>query len=58
MTQADRDRLITLKKTKKGLIKQGDVAEELGLSTRQVRRLIQALKRRPAQSVQHRFISP
>ena len=34
MTQADRDRLVTLKKAKKKLIKQREAAEELGLSVR------------------------
>jgi hypothetical protein len=32
MTQADRDRLVTLKKAKKRLITQGEAAEELGLA--------------------------
>jgi hypothetical protein len=34
MTQADRDRLVTLKKAKKKLITQKQAAEELSLSTR------------------------
>src|SRR5450755_4644343 len=46
MTQADRDRLVTLKKAKKKLITQREAAEELGLSTRQVKRLLYALKKR------------
>src|SRR5260370_17242791 len=46
MTQADRDRLVTLKKAKKKLITQGEAAEELGVSTRQVKRLLKALKKR------------
>ncbi len=46
MTQADRDRLVTLKKAKKRLITQRDAAEELGLSIRQVKRLLYALKKR------------
>ena len=40
MTQADRDRLVTLKKAKKSLITQREAAEELGLSVRQVKRLL------------------
>ena len=49
MTQADRDRLVTLKKAKKKLITQREAAEELGLSIRQVKRLLQALKKRRRQ---------
>ncbi len=40
MTQAERDRLVTLKKAKKRLITQRDAAEEVGLSVRQVKRLL------------------
>ena len=46
MTQADRDRLVTLRKAKKKLIKQWEAAEELDLSVRQVKRLLYALKKR------------
>jgi hypothetical protein len=46
MTQADRDRLVTLKKAKKKLIRQREAAEERGLSIRQVKRLLYALKKR------------
>ena len=46
MTQVDRDRLVALKKTKKKLITQGEAAEELGLSIRQVHRLREAVKER------------
>src|ERR1039458_6703686 len=53
MTQADRDRLVTLKKAKKKLITQRAAAEELGLSTRQVKRLLYALKKRGDQAVIH-----
>src|ERR1035437_3030098 len=53
MTQADRDRLVTLKKTKKKLITQRAAAEELGLSTRQVKRLLYALKKRGGKAVIH-----
>jgi Trp operon repressor len=38
MTQAERDRLVTLKKAKKKVITQREAAEELGLSIRQVKR--------------------
>jgi transposase InsO family protein len=53
MTQADRDRLVTLKKAKKKLITQRVAAEELGLSIRQVKRLLQALKKRGDKAVVH-----
>jgi transposase len=53
MTQADRDRLVTLRKTKKRLITQRQAAEELGLSVRQVKRLVYALKRRGDKTVIH-----
>jgi transposase len=53
MTQADRDRLVTLKKAKKKLIKQREAAEELGLSVRQVKRLLYALKKRGDKAVVH-----
>ena len=44
MTQRDRDRLVVLKKASKKLIKQSQAAKELGLSIRQVRRLLRRLK--------------
>jgi len=53
MTQADRDRLVTLKKAKKKLITQREAAEELGVSTRHVKRLLHALKKRGDQAVIH-----
>jgi transposase len=53
MTQADRDRLVTLKKAKKRLITQREAAEELGLSTRQVKRLLYALKKHGDKAVVH-----
>jgi hypothetical protein len=40
MTQADRDRLVTLQKTRKRLITQGEAAGEWDLSLRQVQRLL------------------
>src|SRR5574340_522569 len=53
MTQADRDRLVALKKTKKKLLTQREAAEELGLSVRHVKRLIYALKKRGDKAVMH-----
>ena len=53
MTQADRDRLVTLKKAKKKLITQREAAEELGLSIRQVQRLLEGLKKRGDKAVIH-----
>jgi transposase len=53
MTQADRDRLVTLKKAKKKLITQREAAEELGISVRHVKRLIHALKKRGDKVVVH-----
>ncbi|MCX6633165.1 MAG: ISNCY family transposase [Candidatus Solibacter sp.] len=53
MTQADRDRLVTLKKAKKRLITQREAAEELGLSIRQVKRLLKELKKRGDRVVIH-----
>src|SRR5208282_1707696 len=44
MTQRDRDRLVALKKAKKGLITQRQAAEEIGQSERHVRRLLDRLK--------------
>ena len=45
MTQQDRDRLVDLKKAKKGLITQREAAAEIGRSERNVRRLLVKLKR-------------
>ena len=53
MTQADRDRLVTLRKAKKKLITQRQAAEELDLSVRQVKRLVYALKKRGDKAVIH-----
>jgi len=53
MTQADRDRLVTLKKAKKKLITQREAAEELELSVRHVKRLLYALKKRGDKAVVH-----
>jgi hypothetical protein len=40
MTQADRDRLVTLRKAKKRLITHREAAEGMGLSIRQVKRFV------------------
>jgi len=53
MTQADRDRLVTLKKAKKKLITQSAAAEELGLSIRQVQRLLEAMQESGDKAVVH-----
>lgn len=44
MTQKERDRLVVLKKAKGGLISQKQAAREIGLTERQVRRLLRKLK--------------
>jgi DNA-binding Lrp family transcriptional regulator len=53
MTQAERDRLVALKKAKKKLITQKEAAEELGITERHVRRLLRELKRRGDKAVVH-----
>ena len=53
MTQSDRDRLVALRKAKKRLITQREAAEELELSVRQVKRLLQAVKERGDKAVIH-----
>ena len=53
MTQAERDRLVALKKAKKKLITQKQAAEELGITERHVRRLLHGLKRRGDKVVAH-----
>lgn len=53
MTQADRDRLVSLKKAKKGMITQKEAAEEMDVTERHVRRLLGALKKRGDQAVVH-----
>ena len=55
MTQADRDRLVALKKAKKKVITQGEAAEELELSIRQVQRLLDALKERGDKAIIHQL---
>src|SRR5437899_2434150 len=53
MTQADRDRLVTLKKAKKKLITQREAAEEPGLRVRHVKRRLYALKKHGDKAVGH-----
>ena len=53
MTQAERDRLVALKKAKKKLITQKQAAEEIGVTERQVRRLLRKLGRKGDQAVIH-----
>ena len=53
MTQADRDRLVALKKAEKGVITQRQAAEELKLSERQVQRLLYRMRREGDGAVQH-----
>jgi DNA-binding Lrp family transcriptional regulator len=53
MTQAERDRLVALKKAKKKLITQKQAAEEVGVTERQVRRLLRKLRRKGDRAVIH-----
>jgi transposase InsO family protein len=53
MTQADRDRLVALKKAAKGLITRKQAAGELKISERQVYRLLAAMKQRKDKAVVH-----
>lgn len=53
MTQKERDRLVALKKAKKRLITQKQAAAELGVSERQVRRVLRSLKKRGDRAVIH-----
>lgn len=53
MDQADRDRLVSLKKAKKKLITQKEAAEEMDITERQVRRLLRKLKKRGDKAVVH-----
>ena len=46
MNQAERDRLVTLKKAKKKLITRREAGEELSVSERHVRRLLGMLEER------------
>lgn len=53
MTQKERDRLVALKKAKKKLITQKQAAAEMGVSERQVRRMLRQLKARGDGAVIH-----
>jgi transposase len=53
MTQQERDRLVALKKAKKKLITQKQAASEIGVSERQVRRMLRNLKERGDKAVVH-----
>ncbi len=53
MSQADRDRLVALKKANKKLITQREAAAELKLSIRQVQRLLDGLKEQGDRAVIH-----
>jgi hypothetical protein len=55
MTQRDRDRLVALKKAKKGLITQRQAAEELGQSERHIRRLLAELSAEGDLAVAHQL---
>src|SRR5436305_5545514 len=53
MTQQDRDRLVALKKAKKGLITQRQAAEEIGQSERHVRRFLKRLHGKGVKALVH-----
>jgi len=53
MTQKERDRLVALKKAKRKLITQKQAAAEIGISERQVRRMLRNLKERGDRAVIH-----
>jgi hypothetical protein len=53
MTQRDRDRLVALKKAKKGVITQRQAAEEIGQTERHVRRLLKLLKAKGDKAIVH-----
>jgi transposase-like protein len=55
MTQEDRDRLVALRKAKKGLITQREAAAEIGQSERHVRRLLVKLKEEGDHAVMHKL---
>jgi DNA-binding transcriptional regulator PaaX len=55
MTQRDRDRLVALKKAKKGLITQREAAAEIGQSERHVRRLLLKLRANGDAAVVHQL---
>jgi transposase len=51
MNQAERDRLVTLKKAKTKLTTQAEAARKLGVSVRHIKRLLKALKQRGDRAV-------
>jgi transposase len=51
MTQQERDRLVALKKAKKKLTTQKQAASEIGVSERQIRRMLRNLKERGDRAV-------
>jgi hypothetical protein len=53
MGQAERDRLVTLRKVKKRVTTQAEAATELGVSVRHVKRLLKALNKRGDKAVIH-----
>src|ERR1035437_5034834 len=53
MSQAERDRLVALKKAKRKLITQKQAAEEIGVTERQGRRLLRKRRRKGDQAVIH-----
>jgi len=53
MSQDERDRLVALKKAKKKLITQKQAAEEIGVTERQVRRLLRKLRGKGDRAVIH-----
>jgi transposase len=53
MTQADRDRLVALKKAEDGKMTQRQAAEELKISERQVRRVLARLRKVGDKAVLH-----
>ena len=53
MNQAERDRLVTLRKAKKRLITQREAAEELGVTVQHVKRLLLVLKKHGDKTVTH-----
>jgi biotin operon repressor len=53
MSQRDRDRLVALKKAQKKLITQQQAAEEIGVTERQVRRLLRKLRQKGDRVVIH-----
>jgi hypothetical protein len=53
MTQRDRDRLVALKKARKGVITQRQAAEEMGQTERHVRRLLKLLQAKGDTAIVH-----